>query len=230
MLGLTLWLARRPRGAVPPLPVQRRRIVALDLGAVRDKARGRHGWSEARAAALEGEYRDFLLLLAENPGKTISPWSDDLDLFWHEHILDTKRYAADCAHLFGRFIQHDPHIDHRPSHHQQTRLVTMALRQAQLEARQARLEAARAAHPASSEGGSAGDADGFDLALWGCSAGDDAGHGGHGSHGHGHDAGATCGGSQDGGHGGEHSCGGGHSCGGHGCGGHGCGGHGCGGH
>jgi hypothetical protein len=104
----------------------------LELDAVREKATKRHGWDEGKAKALENEYRDFLILLAENDGKTISPWRDDLDLLWHEHILDTRRYAQDCKWIFGHFIQHDPHIEKRPYHHAETRRATMALREVQL--------------------------------------------------------------------------------------------------
>src|SRR5579872_6424113 len=80
-------LRRRSR-----LPLMRRAIVRLDLDAVRQKAAQRHGWSLEAAKDLEDQYRDFLVLIAENPGIVISPWSDALDLFWHEHILDTARY------------------------------------------------------------------------------------------------------------------------------------------
>jgi hypothetical protein len=196
--------------AGPPLHIKRRRIASLALDVVREKATKRHGWNESKAKVLENEYRDFLILLAENHGKTISPWSDDLDLFWHEHILDTRKYAQDCKLIFGHFIQHDPHIEKRPYHHEETRRATMALREAQLTAREERRKAAESS-PATSTAG-----DGFDIATWGCSA--DTGSSSHGgSHGH------SCGGDGGHGHGGGHSCGG-HSCGG----GHGCGGHGCG--
>jgi hypothetical protein len=131
----------------PPLAIKRRRIVALELDAVREKATKRHGWDEGRAKVLESEYRDFLILLAENDGKTISPWSDDLDLFWHEHILDTRKYAQDCKCIFGHFIQHDPHIHKRPYHHEETRRATIALREAQLAQREERRKAASTSRP-----------------------------------------------------------------------------------
>src|SRR5260221_10255188 len=108
------WRARKR----PRLPLMRRAIVRLDLDAVRQKAADRHGWSAETAKTLEAEYRDFLMLIAENPRSVISPWSDALDLFWHEHILDTARYAADCKRVFGRFIQHDPHIGRNPYRHE----------------------------------------------------------------------------------------------------------------
>jgi hypothetical protein len=193
--------------AGPPLAIKRRRVAALELDVVREKATKRHGWEEGKAKMLESEYRDFLILLAENDERTISPWSDDLDHFWHEHILDTRKYAQDCKWIFGHFIQHDPHIEKRPYHHEETRHVTMGLRDAQLKVREERRKVAESS-PAT---GTAGD--GFDIATWGCSA--DTGSAAHGSS-HGHSCGA------DGGHGGGHSCGG-HGCGGHGCG-AGCGG------
>lgn len=225
VLGYALVQWTRLR-AGPPLPTKRRRIAALELEPVRQKAIKRHGWDDAKATILEAEYRDFLILLAENDGKTVSPWSDDLDLFWHEHILDTQRYAQDCKWIFGHFIQHDPHIDKRPSHHEQTKNMTMVLRKAQLDAREDRRRRVAVTSASSSTA-----SDGFDLVTWGCAADTSTSHshGGsshssgdssHGSHGH------SCGGSS--GHscgGGGHSCGGGHGCGGHGCG----GGGGCGG-
>ncbi len=197
------WRARKR----PQVPLMRRAIVRLDLGAIRQKAAERHGWSGETAQALEDEYRDFLILIAENPGSVISPWSDALDLFWHEHILDTARYAADCKRIFGRFIQHDPHISRNPYRHESTIKRTMELREAQLLSRKERQERA-----ASGAGGVA--SDGFNVATWGC-ASVDSGHHGPGGH--------SCG--AGGHHGDGHSGGGGHSCGGgHGCGGHGCGG------
>jgi hypothetical protein len=57
------WRARKR----PQVPLMRRAIVRLDLGAIRQKAAERHGWSGETAQALEDEYRDFLILIAENP-------------------------------------------------------------------------------------------------------------------------------------------------------------------
>ena len=210
------YVRRQAERAGPPLPRKRRYIAALDLVPVREKVTKRNGWDEARARVLEAEYRDFLVLLAENDGRTISPWSDDLDLFWHEHILDTRRYAQDCDRIFGHLIQHDPHIDARPSHHEETRRVTLVLREAQLRAREERRRAAAASSTTTTAS-----VDGFDLVTWGCAADTSTSHGGGGSH-------DSAGGHSCGGHGsdgGGHSCGGGHGCGGHGCG----GGGGCGG-
>lgn len=37
----------------------------------------------------------------------------DIDRFWHEHILDTRRYVADCTELFGGFLHHYPYFGMR---------------------------------------------------------------------------------------------------------------------
>jgi hypothetical protein len=34
----------------------------------------------------------------------------DVDTFWHYHILDTMKYAADCDAVFGQFLHHFPYI------------------------------------------------------------------------------------------------------------------------
>jgi hypothetical protein len=59
---------------------------------------------------VEKEYKQFLYLIATNPNRTIVPWSQTLDDFWHEHILDTQKYETDCKKIFGKFVHHDPHI------------------------------------------------------------------------------------------------------------------------
>merc|ERR1712232_106678 len=50
-------------------------------------------------------YLRFLQLIAESPRmELVAP--TDVDLVWHEHILDTKNYAVDCNNLFGRLLHH----------------------------------------------------------------------------------------------------------------------------
>lgn len=66
------------------------------------------GWSRARADACEREYKRFLAVAARFRGETIVP-SVDVDLFWHTHILDTRKYAADCEAALGFFLHHTPH-------------------------------------------------------------------------------------------------------------------------
>jgi len=87
----------------------------LDLSSVSKAMVSRHKWSKERAEAARDEYIRFLTLLQKNPQTTIVPWldkdgRDDLDQFWHQHILDTVKYHADCKLLFGKYIHHNPHL------------------------------------------------------------------------------------------------------------------------
>ncbi|WP_233217411.1 glycine-rich domain-containing protein [Trinickia dabaoshanensis] len=56
----------------------------------------------------EAGYRRFLKLAAKFPNAPIVP-SQEVDEFWHMHILDTQRYSADCERIFGYMIHHDPY-------------------------------------------------------------------------------------------------------------------------
>lgn len=89
-------------------------ISELDLKAVKSKLKSRKGvwwnlWNDIDK--LEKEYRQFLHLIDTAPEHSpVVPWSQALDDFWHEHILDTKKYEADCLRIFGRMIHHNPHL------------------------------------------------------------------------------------------------------------------------
>lgn len=102
-------------------------VASLDLGAVSQKATERHKWTESQAAEAEADYRRFLYLLAKYPDKVFVPWNDDLDKFWHEHIVDTRRYQNDCQKVFGKFIHHNPHISQNPSSDRRAKLDTKEL-------------------------------------------------------------------------------------------------------
>src|SRR5690242_3497662 len=58
------------------------------------------GWTEDACNAAEHEYKRFLALKRAYPDREIVP-NRSVDLFWHQHILDTEKYAADCDRLFG---------------------------------------------------------------------------------------------------------------------------------
>jgi hypothetical protein len=87
-------------------------IDTLDLGAIKTKLMHRasgEGWSAAHADAVEVEYRRFLTLMKLYPNEATAPLVD-VDTFWHYHILDTAKYAADCASAFGYFLHHYPYL------------------------------------------------------------------------------------------------------------------------
>lgn len=69
-------------------------------------------WKLERAKAVAEQYRRFLELCRKYPDRNIVPYGD-LDTFWHYHILDTQKYAADCQAVFGYFLHHFPYLGMR---------------------------------------------------------------------------------------------------------------------
>src|SRR5450830_93474 len=89
-----------------------RKIEALDLEAIKRKLmheQSGEGWSVARADAIAKEYRRFLFMMHQFPQESFAPLVD-VDTFWHYHILDTRKYAADCQQTFGYFLHHHPYV------------------------------------------------------------------------------------------------------------------------
>jgi hypothetical protein len=90
-------------------------IQALELDCIKlklmDVEEGQ-GWTRDYADQMEVAYRRFLTLMAKYPDETIAP-TKDVDKFWHGHILDTVKYAEDCARVFGYFLHHFPYFGMR---------------------------------------------------------------------------------------------------------------------
>jgi len=87
-------------------------IEQLDLDPIKVKLmheESGEGWSLEHANAVEQEYRRFLCLMKKYPEEQVAPLMD-VDIFWHYHILDTMKYAADCDALFGYFLHHFPYV------------------------------------------------------------------------------------------------------------------------
>jgi hypothetical protein len=87
-------------------------IAELDLEPIKVKlmhGESGEGWTLERANAIEFEYRRFLILMKKFPHEQTAPLVD-VDTFWHYHILDTMKYAADCEAVFGYFLHHFPYI------------------------------------------------------------------------------------------------------------------------
>ena len=189
LAGIVLLLARSSPARTSPSDI--------DLVSVRDAMIEKHRWTAERADIAQAEYVRFLTLLQKKPGFTLVPWldtrgRDDLDQFWHQHILDTAKYAADCQALFGRMIHHNPHVPRGSEQENEAAAKTRRLYARTFESGMYGTDA----DPADYSGCSACGAEASDNA---------SAHSDHGSPS-----------GSEGGHG--HSCGG-HSCG-HGCGGH----------
>ena len=89
-------------------------IQALDLTSVKcrlmDPELG-EGWSQEYADSVEVAYKTYLTMVAkyQDDAEDIL-LAKDVDEFWHTHILQTMKYAADCQATFGTFVHHDPHV------------------------------------------------------------------------------------------------------------------------
>ncbi len=84
----------------------------LDLSMVRFKLTNPEEgevWTPEKLDLAEGEYRKFLALCIAYPDEAIVPCRL-VDQFWHQHILDTRAYRADCLRLFGSFYDHYPYF------------------------------------------------------------------------------------------------------------------------
>ena len=81
------------------------KVKALDLTNIERKLATVKGWSPTRIRAAVEAYRTFL---TSGRGTMVDA---DADEVWHYHILDTRKYAADCQDVFGRFLNHIPSYD-----------------------------------------------------------------------------------------------------------------------
>jgi hypothetical protein len=88
-----------------------RKFAELDLRQVKIKLmhQSGEGWTQEQADAMEVEYRRFLYLMMKYPDEQTAP-REEVDIFWHYHILDTAKYAADCEATFGYFLHHYPYF------------------------------------------------------------------------------------------------------------------------
>ncbi len=90
-------------------------LTSIDLSMVKRKLMDEdegQGWTEAYAGRVELLYRRYLCMLRLFPAGSIVP-TKDIDLFWHQHILDTRAYAEDCQRTFGYFVHHFPYFGMR---------------------------------------------------------------------------------------------------------------------
>jgi uncharacterized membrane protein YgcG len=188
----------------------KRHIASLNLSLIRFKVIERLGWSPEKATQVELEYRRFLYALAhKRPEDTISPPTHEVDEFWHQHILHTRKYRDDCQKVFGQYVDHTPGLNSEE--------------QSKADARRREIYSDSGADFVFFDAGDSG--------IEHHSSSETSGAHHHGDSGHSGDSHSDGGHSGDGGHGGGDggSDGGGGGDGGGGCGGGSCGGGGCGG-
>lgn len=94
--------------AIPTVEQARQYINAIDFSNIINKLVNYHGWLRKEALAVCEMYRRFLFLNKKHQESL--PPSEEIDEFWHMHILDTKKYIVDCQHIFGKYFHHYPYF------------------------------------------------------------------------------------------------------------------------
>lgn len=87
-----------------------RKLEALNLQSIAARLMHREvglGWSQEQVELAIARYKMFLHLMYLYPKQPIIP-TREMDIVWHFHILDTRKYAYDCGILFGYFLHHRP--------------------------------------------------------------------------------------------------------------------------
>jgi len=67
------------------------------------------GWSTDQTDNCERLYKMFLKLNIMHPSASVVP-TKEIDEMWHAHILDTRKYHADCQKVFGFYFHHFPYF------------------------------------------------------------------------------------------------------------------------
>jgi hypothetical protein len=105
MLAVELVQASVRHGGVvnEPLP-----LPQFNLDYVRDQLLQEHSkMSDYDVDDALRKYRNFLALCKEYPDLQLMP-CHKIDMVWHKHMLNTKRYQADCSEYFGKYLNHKP--------------------------------------------------------------------------------------------------------------------------
>src|SRR5688572_459324 len=89
-------------------------IQALDLEPVKLRmmdAQLGEGWTREYADSIGIAYKTYLTMLVKYPDDAEDILlSEDVDEFWHTHILQTRKYMQDCQNVFGNYLHHEPHV------------------------------------------------------------------------------------------------------------------------
>jgi hypothetical protein len=92
-------------------------IAHIDFTLLKEKLmlsaeEGGHGWSVDMANKAEAKYKKWLFLKLKYENVLIPP-PNDIDTFWHYHILDSQAYMRDTAAIFGQYVHHYPYFGMR---------------------------------------------------------------------------------------------------------------------
>lgn len=81
---------------------------SLDLSNIARKAAQNNEWDNNQTSYAIDWYLKHLYLCVKYPNLPIAAISKSADEMWHQHILDTRKYATDCNQIAGRFLNHTP--------------------------------------------------------------------------------------------------------------------------
>lgn len=84
-------------------------IQNIDFSNIIWKMEYQHGWMQDDVIETCKQYCNFLFLKKKYIHNVLIP-SEDVDIFWHEHILDTKKYMHDTNFIFGSYLHHHPSL------------------------------------------------------------------------------------------------------------------------
>lgn len=86
-------------------------IYSLDFSLIINKLIKYEGWIKKGAINVCQLYKNYLFLNKKYGNRYgLLPPSDEIDSFWHYHILDTKNYQKDCLAIFGEYFHHYPYF------------------------------------------------------------------------------------------------------------------------
>jgi hypothetical protein len=71
-------------------------------------------WSPEQRERSLRRYEKWLRLKLKHPSARLAP-TQDIDLFWHLHMLAPVAYQRDCLHLFGKVLDHDGGFGNDPA-------------------------------------------------------------------------------------------------------------------
>lgn len=83
------------------------KFIDFDSSNIERRLQKKLNLQQEQIKELCDEYKKFLYLAKMNPETSLVP-GKLVDEVWHDHILHTKQYQADCKRILGRYMHHIP--------------------------------------------------------------------------------------------------------------------------
>lgn len=93
----------------PSIDAAKAYIYSMNLSMIIEKMVFQ-GWLERDAITISKLYKNFLWLQRKYGQKHDIVPTEEIDEFWHNHILDTRKYKEDCQKIFGFYLDHYPYF------------------------------------------------------------------------------------------------------------------------